>query len=522
MKYFPKIALLLVLSLTLSFVSSFALVSADEYSDDPGITSGNVAIAYCIDEEQFLYADRIDEKVAPAVATKLVNCMVVMDILKENGLTLDDQVTVTKAALDNAYDGRYGDISFQLPVMLLKAGNTCSVKDLLSSTLVVGANDAAAALACHYGEKYLGGGITEFVARMNEKVKELGLENTRFTNPTGFDSPEQYTTPREVAYIASAFYQYNELVTLSDVVDFRFGGERLVRSRNFLKNEFYVGGYLNKSAISIIAGQLNKRGNYCLIAASQKEGKTYIYVVMCATGIVTTEIEPGKFIQSIGDGNAYTDMNKLISWSKSAFKMLEVATTETIVGELRVHLGEKNYVIVVPAEKVEKLVPDVEGGELSTSVIYDTSVVYKKDFNGKEYDTVNAPITAGQRVGSVTYTYNGVELATVDIVAKEGIAADTLKASLDSAKNIMNGVLTALYVVIGIIALYVVTVIIIKIVKASEKKKSKKPLQKTASYPKKGTKAVPKNPKSQRKTVKTNKTQPKRRELPFTDTRDFD
>ena len=520
MKYSRKIALLLVFALALSFICSFFSASAAEYSDNPGITSGNVAIAYCVDEDQFLYTDRIDERVAPAVATKLVNCMVVMDILKENGLGMDDQVTVTQAALDNAYDGKYGDISFQLPLMVLGAGKSYNVKDLLSSTLVVGANDSAAALACHYGEKYLGGGMTEFVARMNEKVKSLGLQKTQFTNPTGFDSPEQYTTPREVALIAAAFYQYNELVTLSDVVDFRFNGERLVRSRNFLKNEFYVGGYLNKSAISIIAGQLNKKGNYCLITASQKEGKTYIYVVMCATGIITTEVEPGKYLQSIGDGNAYTDMNKLISWTKSAFKMLGVATTETIVGELRVNLGEKNYVIIVPAEKVEKLVPDVENGELSATVNYDSSVVYKKEYNGKEYDTVNAPITAGQRVGSVTYTYNGVEIATVDIVAKEGIAADTLKASLDSAKNIINGIWTALCVIVALIVAYFVFAIVWKIVKASKKKKAKQGRY-PVTPPKQAKKSVKNNQKPSSSTSKAKKTVKKRKQLPFTDTRDF-
>lgn len=522
MKFPRKVAFVLAFALTLSFVAAFCCVRAEETPDNPGITSGNVAVAYCIDEDQFLYTDRLDEKVAPAVATKLVTCMVVMDILKEKGLSLDDQVTVTQAALDNAYDTRYGDISFQLPVMLLKAGNTCSVKDLLSSTLVVGANDAAATLACHYGEKYLGGGMSDFVNRMNEKVKELGLENTRFTNPTGFDSPEQYTTPREVAYIASAFYQYNELVTLSDVVDFRFGGERLVRSRNFLKNDFYVAGYINKSAISLIAGQLNKKGNYCLIAASQKEGKTYIYVVMCATGVITTEEEPGKFIQTIGDGNAYADMNKLMGWTKSAFKMIEVATTETIVGELRVHLGEKSYLIVVPAQKVEKLVPDVEDGEITSTVNYDAEIVYKKEYNEKEYFTVNTPITAGQRVGTVTYYYNGVELATVDIVAKEGIGEDSFKALLNNLKEIMSKVLVALCVVVGIAVCYVIFAVVMKIVEVSKKKDNDKPVPKTINPPKKAKKKTSSSSKKQTKTPKTPKPQQQNRQLPFFDTDELD
>ncbi len=515
MKYLRKIAFLLLIVTTLSFVASAFCTFAEEYPDNPGITSGNVAVAYCIDEDQFLYTDRIDEKVAPAVATKLVNCMVVADILKEQGLSFDDQVTVTQAALDNAYDGRYGDISFQLPVMMLGVGKSYSARDLLSSTLVVGANDAAAALACHYGEKYLGGSISDFVARMNEKVKSLGLENTKFTNPTGFDSPEQYTTPREVALIASAFYQYNELVTLSNVSWFRFNGEQLVRSRNFLKNNFYVGGYLNDSAISLIAGQLNKRGNYCLISASQKEGKTYIYVVMCATGVVTTEEEPGKFIQNVGDGNAYADMNKLMSWTKTAFRMLEVATTETIVGELRVHLGEKNYVIVVPAEKVDKLIPDIENGELVTTVSYDSDVVYKREYNGVEHDTIDAPVSAGQRVGTVTYTYNGVELATVDIVTKEGVSADAFKSVWNSIKEFFGKILIAVYIIVGIVVCYAVFAISMKIYNSSKKKKAKHPVPKTLNPTKQKSKNQSGSAKKPTKSTKNETKPPEKKKLPF-------
>ncbi len=470
------VALMLAILMLFPFCITSVCFAEGEEEDTstPNITSGNVAVAYCIDEEQFLYTDRLDERVAPAVATKLVNAMVVMDILKENGLTLEDEVTVTQVALDNAYESRYGDISFQLPVMILKAGKSYSARDLLSSVLVVAANDAAAALACHYGEKYLGGGLTEFVGRMNEKVASLGLTNTKFTNPTGFDSPEQYTTPREVALIASAFYQYNELVTLSDVESFRFNGEQLVRSRNFLKNEFYVGGYLNKNAISLIAGQLTKKGNYCLIAASQKEGKTYIYVVMCATGITTTEVEPGKFIQTIGEGNAYVDMNKLISWTKSAFKMIKIATTgETISGELRVHLGEKTHVILTPAQNVEKLVP-IDDDEVTAVVEYDTSLVYKMVNNDKEYDTINAPVSAGQRVGKITYySTSGRELASVDLVAKEGVPVDALKAMLDSVKQFMKKLAIVIYIVIGIIAAYIIFLIVVKVNRAKKKQQSK-------------------------------------------------
>lgn len=464
-------AFLLTLLITISCFTVF--VSADEsdtsaVQQSPGLTSGNAAIAYCIDDEQFLYTDRIDERVAPTVATKLMTSMVVADILRERSLNAEDViVTVTSSAVENA--GNVIDV--RVPKMGFDAGSTYTAKDLLSATLVACANDAAAALACHFGEVYLGGDINTFVERMNKKAEALGLQNTNFTNPTGLDSPEQYTTPREVTLIASAFYGYNELVRLADVEHFLLNNKTTVRNKNFLKSGYYVNGYTNKNAIGLIAGQLDLDGNYCLITASQKDGRTYIFVVMCASSMIVERIEEQVYY-SFGAGNAYDDMNKLISWTRDSFELLSIATSSTIVGELRVNLGSStDHVMVVPAEDVERLVIATPDASVSASIIYDDSVVYKKEFNGVEYDTVNAPITAGQRVGTIVYSYNGLELARVDAVAREGVESDGVKASLDTAKNFLFGPVmkTVLYVIGGIIVLYVLITVITAVVKTVKK-----------------------------------------------------
>ncbi len=508
MKYTRKLALLLALLTLLCFtVPVFAYAEGEGSTEEsttqktPNILSGNAAVAYCIDDEQFLYTDRIDEQVAPAVAAKLVACMVASDILKERGLnSADTPVTVTSTAIDNS-----GDIAdVRVPMMGLKAGNTYTAKDLLSATLVACANDAVAAIACHFGEKYLGGGINEFVARMNQKVESLGLENTHFENPTGLDSPNQYSTPREIALIASAFYKYDELVKLSNVESFFFNGSSTVRNKNYLKSNYYVNGFLNKDAIGLIAGQLNKNGNYCLITASQKEGRTYIFVVMCASGMIVERDENDRVTYSFGEGNAYEDMNKLISWTRDSFKLLTVATTETIVGELRVNAGGSSYVIVVPCENVEKLVLDIEGVYIESKLVYDESIVYKKESNGAVYDTIDAPVSAGQKVGSIVYSYNGNELARVDAVAKEGVDSDGLKAVLEKIKGFLFGdtMKTILYVIVAIIGVWIVFSIVMAVVRGvnrargsktgskKEKKEPKKRIEKKKHDAKSDTREV--------------------------------
>lgn len=504
MKYLRKIALLLALLTTIMFVLPCFAVAEDESSSaeavtqkTPGIISGNAAVAYCIDDDQFLYSNRIDEAVAPTVATKLVACMVAADILKERGLSSADvEVTVTSTAIDNS-----GDIAdVRVPMMGLKAGNVYTAKDLLSATLVACANDAVASIACHFGEKYLGGGINEFVARMNQKVKDLGLTATNFENPTGIDSPNQYTTPREVALIASAFYKYDELVKLSNVESFFFNGSTTVRNKNYLKSNYYVNGFLNNNAIGLIAGQLDKKSNYCLISASQKEGRTYIFVVMCASGMIVERDEEDRVTYSFGSGNAYEDMNKLIEWTRDSFKLLTVATADTIVGELRINAGGSSHVMVVPDGDVEKLVLDVEGVKIETKLVYDESIVYKKEFNGSEYDTIDAPVTAGQKVGTITYSYNGLELATVDAVAKENVDSDGLKAVLESIKGFLFGkaMKTILYIILGAVILWIVISVVLAVIRTVNRvRESQRGKEKTEKNTK--TQKKPKKKKSEAK-----------------------
>lgn len=491
MKY--KRLLALALAAILLFCSAFTVLAAGEESktevkDNPAIFSGNAVMAYCIDDDQFLYADKADARVAPTVATKLVACMVASDILKDRKLdSADTMVTVTQTAIDNS-----GDIAdVRVPMMGIKAGNSYSAKDLFSATLVACANDAAAAIACYFGERYLGGGINEFVAKMNEKVKSLGLENTNFENPTGLDSPNQYTTPREVALIAAAFYKYDELVKLSNVESFLFNGSTTVRNKNYLKSNYYVNGFLNRDAIGLIAGQLNKSGNYCLITASQKEGRTYIYVVMCASGMIVTRDEQDRVWYSFGAGNAYEDMNKLIKWTRESFKLLTVATKDTVVGELRINAGESSHVMVVPAEDVEKLVLDIEGVKIQTKLVYDESIVYKKEFNGAMQDTVDAPISAGQRVGSIVYSYNGLELATVDAVARDFVDTDGLKSVLAGIKGFLFGstMKTILYIILALIGAWLLFSLAMAIARGVMRSKEKK--GKPASKAKPAKKAKP-------------------------------
>ena len=443
-------------------------VSSEEPADetDPGIISGNAVVAYCLDDEQFIYTARADEEVAPTVAAKLMALMVVSDIFGELGLDpARTEVTVTSTAIDNS--GNISDV--RVPVMGLDPGDVYKARDLISASLVANANDACAALACFCGEK-LGGNILTFVNRMNEKAAALGLERTNFVNPTGLNAPNQRSTPRECALIAAAFYKYNDLVALSDVDSFRFNEKSVVRSKNFLKSDYYVSGYRNSEAIGLIAGQKDKLGDYCLITATQKDGRTYILNIMCASGMMVDADRNYSF----GFGNAYVDMNKLIKWVRSAFEYVSIGSTEIAVGELHLESGDSvDHVLVVPAENIERLIVKSKVGKVTHSLVYDNDLVYKTKVNGTQRDTVKAPVTRGQKVGRITYYCDGEVIAEVDAVAKESVDSDTVRAAFGKAKDVLfsDVMLTILKILGVILILYIIVVVVAAVFRGAKRVK---------------------------------------------------
>ncbi len=466
-----------MLAVLIALTSCLAvLASAEETSGDtsatetvfakPDINDLNYAIAYSMADDQFLYSKDANVELQPAVATKLMTVMTAFDLFKENDKNPEEvEIIYTDIMKKNAGAA----VDFRLPMKGLKVGDSYSASDLMGFVLIAGHNDAAVALACYCGEVFLEGGITEFVQAMNEKAKDLGLEKTTFINPTGAETPGQTTTLREMVLIAKAFYNYNEFVNISNSDN--YSG---VHNRNFLESSRYISGFINEDAIGLAAGQLNikksteneKANNgYCLISASQKEGRTYIFVVVSPVGIKVETVD-GRNYYSLPEGNAYNDMNNLIKWTRESFKLITVAKTTDMIGELKVNLGSSSdHVMVCPEIDSEKLVLNIDGGELTKVVTYNPDLIYKRVYEGREYDTIDAPVSAGQVVGTVTYLYNGAELVTLNAVTMSAIESDSVKAFLDNAKNFLFGsFMTAVLWIIGIVVVAYVVVSIVGVV----------------------------------------------------------
>ena len=172
------ISIVMIIAMLLSVTTNFAWASNNE----PNIVA-DAAIIYCGDSGEILYDRNAKVRMEPASMTKLMTCLIAVE-----ELSLDQKVKIT------------ADIEIIEPTELgVVAGEEITVRDLVYGALLCSGNDAATALGIA-----VSGSIEEFSVLMNKKAKELGCNDTNFTNPSGLPDEKMYSTCLDMAKIAKA------------------------------------------------------------------------------------------------------------------------------------------------------------------------------------------------------------------------------------------------------------------------------------------------------------------------------
>ncbi len=218
-----------------------------------------LAASYVIEAQgKTLWAHQADRELPPASLTKIMTALLVLERSRP-----DDIVTVGADAVGET-GSRMG----------LAAGERFRVRDLLAITLLLSANDACHALATH-----VAGNEVRFVAQMNRRAKEIGLNKTNFTNACGHDHPRHYSTAYDLARltdIALKHALFLELVAMVQTTAATVDGKRTFDLVN--SNEL-VGRY--PGAIGVKTGYTQRAGK-CLVALAQREDASVILVLLNA------------------------------------------------------------------------------------------------------------------------------------------------------------------------------------------------------------------------------------------------
>ena len=323
-----------------------------------------------------LYEKNADEKLPPASVTKIMTLLLVMEALDSGRIGWDDMVTASEAAAAKGGSQVY-----------LEVGEQMSMDEMLKSVVVSSANDCATALAEH-----VAGSEAAFVEKMNVRAAELGMENTHFVNCTGLDdgehASEHLTTARDIAIMSRELLTHEEIKKYTTIwMDTVRNGQFGLSNTNKLVR-FYEGTTGLKTGYTSTAG-------HCLSASAERDGMELIAVVLhCESST-----------------DRFRSAKALLDYGFASYALADTQPEEPLE-PVRVILGEESTLTPVLQQTAPIL---VEKGELAG--ITKTVTLCQE---------VEAPVEAGQQLGTLTLSTSTRTLAEIPIIAPQSVEKLTL------------------------------------------------------------------------------------------------
>lgn len=313
-----------------------------------------------------------DERRQVASVTKLMTLLICMEKLEAGEISLNDNVTISSEAA--------GQIGSQA---LLDAHAVYPLETLLHATIIASANDAACALAEH-----MAGTEAAFAELMNQRAKELGMENTFYVNATGLPDDRQYTTARDVAVLACEICRHPMYFTHAsvwmDTLTHPSGRTTDLTNTNRLVR-FYNGCDGLKTGSS-------DASRYCLVATAQKNGMRLIAIAL-GTPVSQTRFDEARAMLDYGFGS---------------YKRVTLLQTGDLLGKtVRVRMGIQDEVEAAAGNGVSMLLRPGQEKQLSIEV--------------ELPEEINAPIRQGDTLGMVRVLMSGEVIAKLPAVASQTV-----------------------------------------------------------------------------------------------------
>ena len=318
-----------------------------------------------------LYEQDAHTPLAPASVTKVMTMLLIMEAIDSGAISWQDTVTASESAAAKGGSQVY-----------LKVGETMSVSDMVKAIAVSSANDCACAMAEH-----IAGSETAFVEKMNQRAKELGMNDTKFVNCTGLDddtaAADHKTSAHDIAVMSRQLLKNHPDIKKYTTIwmdTLRNGTFGLSNTNKMVR--FYPG------ATGLKTGFTSKAG-YCLSASAQRDGMELVAVVMGA------ETSAERF----------SACKSLLDYGFSSYALV---TPELEEMSVPVKLGTEDRVMAVPAEEPTLLMEKTQKNMVTTEVSLD--------------EGVNAPVSRGQKLGTLTVKAGEYVLKQIPLVAKDGVS----------------------------------------------------------------------------------------------------
>ncbi|MBR2892732.1 MAG: D-alanyl-D-alanine carboxypeptidase [Clostridia bacterium] len=324
---------------------------------------------------EVLYSFNENEKLYPASVTKIMPLLLFMEALDSGKMALTDTVTTSNVAA-----GKGGS------QIWLKEGETMTVDELLRATAIGSANDACTALGEH-----IAGSEEAFVKMMNDRAKELGMENTNFVNCSGLDddTTEHLTTAMDIAIMSRELLSHERIRTYTTVWmdSLRNGETQLVNTNKLVR--FYSG------TTGLKTGTTTKAG-HCLSASAERDGLHLIAVVMGAQNS-TDRFEGAK---------------AMLNWGFANFETVTPQIDSSLFGEVKVLRGVED--IIKPV--IIGVAPITLESGLKSKI--ETVITLSED--------VEAPVEKNQVLGRVQLKIGDEVIREYNLISEKAVEKTTL------------------------------------------------------------------------------------------------
>jgi D-alanyl-D-alanine carboxypeptidase (penicillin-binding protein 5/6) len=324
---------------------------------------------------EILYEKDPDIQIYPASMTKIMTSIIAFDLIKSGDLSLDDKFIVSEKAWRLSTAG-YSS-------MFIMVGDEVSVEDLLHGIITASGNDACVALA-----EGIAGTEKEFAILMTAKAKELGMENTNFSNSSGINDLDNYSTVRDILkmsrYLIQKHPDFYEWFSLLEFTWDRTGGDPITQgNRNPLL-------YKNMGADGIKTGYLAVE-KYSLASSLIRNGRRLIAV---GSGFETKN-------------SRSNESSKLLTYGLTNFDLIEINKSSQTIDKVDVWLGKENQVDVYVNENIFKTIKKAKKNLLKVALKYE--------------GPIEAPIKKDDIVGKFRVVYDEELIGEYDLLAAKDV-----------------------------------------------------------------------------------------------------
>ncbi len=324
---------------------------------------------------EILYEKEPDKSIYPASMTKIMTAIVAFDLIKSGDLSLDEKFLIS----ENAW--RLSSAGYSS--MFIMVGDEVSVENLLKGIIIASGNDACVALA-----EGIAGTEDEFAIMMTSKAREIGMQNTNFSNSSGINSTNNVSTVRDIMimsnYLIKEFPDEYKYFSEKEFTWDRTGGDPITQgNRNPLL-------YKSLGADGIKTGYLAVE-KYSLASSVNRNGRRLIAV--------------GSGFNTKNDRSK--ESSKLLTWGLTNFDLIEIAKKDKPVEEIDVWLGKKATVAAYVKSDIYKTIPKARKKYIKVSIVYK--------------GPVQAPIKKDDTLGKLKIIYKNELIDEYDLFAFEDV-----------------------------------------------------------------------------------------------------